>query len=322
MNIWLAGLLIFVTVIFVTEMFYYAYNASRNPFRGKTRRRLKELSPGVYGSESPSIIQRRVLSDVPLFNDILQKVPGIKRLHRLTQQANTRHPVGFFVLLASLLATTGFLITTLFPHKALLPFAVASLSGVVPFVYLLLKKKKRLEKLEEQLPGALDLIARALRAGHAFSSGMHLAAQEFDDPIGTEFDATLDEINFGIGVAEALKNLAHRLNCTDLKFFVVSVLIQRETGGNLAEVLENIAHIIRERFKLRGKIKVLSAEGKLSAVILILIPFVIFFFFNRSNPDYINTLFTVSVGKLMVVGAAFLMITGIFLIKKIITIKV
>src|SRR5208283_1574049 len=130
--------------------------------------------------------------------------------------------------------------------------------------YILFKKKQRMKKFETQLPEALELVARTLRAGQAFSGGLGIVSEEFDDPIGTEFERTLDEINFGVSVGEALKNLTLRVDCPDLRFFVVSVSIQRESGGNLSEIIENIAHIVRERFKLMGKIRVLAAEGKMS----------------------------------------------------------
>ena len=150
---------------------------------------------------------------------------------------------------------------------------------------------------ERQLPDGLGLIARALRAGHAFTSGMKLAADEFGDPLGPELQDTLDEINFGVSVPEALKNLARRVDCPDLSFFVVSVILQRETGGNLSEIIENLAALMRERFRFRGKVRTLSAEGKLSAVVLLLIPFVLFGFLYLTNRPYVESLMFDPIGK-------------------------
>ncbi len=152
-------------------------------------------------------------------------------------------------------------------------------------------------KFERQLPEGLDLIARSLRAGHAFTLGMRMAADEYDDPLGPELKLALDEINFGISVEEALKDLAERIDCPDLRYFIVSVILQRETGGNLAEILENISSLIRERFKFRGKVKALSAEGKLSAIILLALPFFVFLALRFTSPEYIETLFTDPIGK-------------------------
>ena len=179
-----------------------------------------------------------------------------------------------------------------------------------------------MEKFQKQLPEGLELIARSLRAGHAFTSGMKLAAGEFDDPLGPEFTETLDEINFGVSVSDALKNLARRVDCPDLKYFVVSVILQRETGGNLAEIIESIGYIIRERFKLKGKIRILAAEGKLSAIILVAIPFFIFFVLRLTSPKYINALLFEPAGRIMCAVALVMMVMGIFVMKKMIAIKV
>ena len=146
--------------------------------------------------------------------------------------------------------------------------------------------------------------------------------EEFGDPIGTEFERTVNEINFGVAVPEALKALARRVDCNDLKFFVMSVIIQRETGGNLAEILENIARLIRERFKLHGRIRVLSAEGKLSAIILVAIPFFLGFVLSIINPEYINTLFEDPIGIVLVVFACVMMALGILMMKKMVAIRV
>jgi tight adherence protein B len=194
--------------------------------------------------------------------------------------------------------------------------------GAFPLLNVRLKKKKRMDKFERQLPEALDLIARALRAGHAFTSGMKLASDEFEDPLGPEFSEALDEINFGVSVSDALRNLASRIDCPDLKYFVVSVIVQRETGGNLAEIIESIGHLIRERFKLQGKIRVLSAESRLGAVVLVAIPFVAVAVLRFMNPEYINILFSDRAGRIMVGIALFMMALGILFMKKLIRIRV
>jgi tight adherence protein B len=194
--------------------------------------------------------------------------------------------------------------------------------GILPFLYISYKRKKRIQKFERQLPDAMELIARALKAGHDFASGLKMVAEEFGDPIGTEFDKTVNEINFGVGVAEALKNLPKRIDCPDFKFFIISVILQRESGGNLAEILGKIAYLIRERFKLQNRVQVLAAEGKLSAIILIAIPFVIAFALTLLNPEYIKTLVIDPIGKILVTFAFLMMIIGIFVMKKMIQIKV
>jgi tight adherence protein B len=191
-----------------------------------------------------------------------------------------------------------------------------------PFFYLVLKKNRRMEKFEAQLPEAMELMARALKAGHAFSGALKMVVEEMDEPIAEEFNKTIGEINFGVDVPEALKNLSLRVDCQDLRFFVISVIIQRETGGNLAEILENIAHLIRERFKLHGRIRVLSAEGKFSAVVLIGLPFLVASIIAIINPEYIGTLLTDPIGNILVVVAVIMMFLGVAVMKRMIQIKV
>ena len=179
-----------------------------------------------------------------------------------------------------------------------------------------------MQKFLRQLPEALDLIARGLRAGHAFTTGLKLASESFDDPLGPEFDETLDEINFGVGVPDALKNLARRVDCPDLRFFVVSVIIQRETGGNLSEIIESIARIIRERFKFDDKLRVLSAEARFSAKVLVAFPFLILIALRFINPEYVNLLFEDPMGRMMLGIAATMMCFGIFVMTRMVKIRV
>ncbi|HBG47005.1 MAG TPA: pilus assembly protein [Deltaproteobacteria bacterium] len=292
---------------------------NRKPEVQRLRHHLGGLAPRVGGAEV-DILRRKVLSEIPWLNRLLLRTIHLHGLDRLTEQANARRSPGFFLLLSAVLA-----VAWLFAGALLLPNAMlvmAGVAGAMPFLYLYSKKKRRMKKFERQLPEALDLISRSLKAGHAFTGGLKMVADEFSDPVGTEFEKTLNEINFGIALPEALKNLARRVDCPDLKFFIVSAVIQRETGGNLAEVLEKISHILRERFKLQGHIKVLSAEGRFSAVILIALPFFITFAISFINPKYIGVLFTDPVGKFLVASAAVLMGAGIILIRKMIAIKV
>jgi tight adherence protein B len=246
----------------------------------------------------------------------------IERLDRLRYLANAKLPAGFFILLASLFASAGFLGIHLMRKNLMLSVLTGMCAGTFPFLYLYIKKNMRMKKFQAQLPEALDLMARSLRAGHAFSTGMKLAAEEFEDPLGPEFTVTLDEINFGLGVPDALTNLVHRVDCQDLNFFVVAVILQRETGGNLAEIMENIAHLIRERFKLYGKVKTLAAEGKLSMWVLLSLPFFIFGALMVVNSKYVMTLFIEPVGRIMCGIALFMMLIGALVMRRIIDIDV
>lgn len=322
MKILVPLIVLFVTSVFIIELFVYAYKTVRNPHRKVIQRRLKKLSSSEYANDPHDITRKRVLSRVPLLNTILLHTPGVRPLERLLQQANVQSPLGVFILLAAVLALTGYLAGSLLTINRVIPLIFAASLVVIPFLYVIRKKKKRMDKFQKQLPEGLELIARSLRAGHAFTSGMKLAADEFDDPLGPEFTETLDEINFGVSVSDALKNLAGRVDCPDLRYFVVAVILQRETGGNLAEIIESIGYIIRERFKLRGKIRILAAEGKLSAIILVAIPFFVIIALHFTSPKYINALFFEPAGRIMGTVALVMMVMGIFVMKKMINIKV
>jgi tight adherence protein B len=311
MNLIAITILMFVAVLFIVEMSYMAYKAAFNPDSKKISKRLSAAySSNLTKEEILDILQKKVLSEAPFLNRLLLRVPGIQRLDKLLTQARTSKPLGFFVLLALLLAVTGFVCISILARNPAYSLIASVSLGTSPFVYLLWKKNKRAQKLQKQLPDAMDMIARALRAGHAFTSGMKLAADEFDDPLGTEFEEALDEINFGIEVSQALKNLASRLDCHELRYFVVSTNIQRETGGNLAEILNNISAIIRERL------------GKISAAILIALPFLVLITLHFLNPAYISVLFSHTAGRIMLASSALTMLLGMYLVKRMITIDV
>jgi tight adherence protein B len=315
-------LIVFVMIVSVTELSLYACRTMRHPDRRRIRKRLRDLPLGGETEGTPDITRKRALSDVPFLNGILVRIPRIDYLNRLLRLASAQHRLGLFLLLAAVLALTGFLGGSIKTNNHLISTIIAGFLGSIPFLYLLLKKRKRMEKFQRQLPEALDLIARSLKAGHSFPSAMKFAADEFDDPLGPEFHETLNEMNFGVSVGDALKNLAKRIDCPDLKYFVISVILQRETGGNLAEIVEGIAYIIRERFKLKGKIRTLSAEGKLSAVILVAIPFLLLVALRFLNPAFVSVLFSDPAGKMMVGTAALMMVTGILVITKMVNIRV
>jgi tight adherence protein B len=316
------GIGIFFTSVLIIQGLYFSFKTLNRPEAQKVRKRLKTLSTSGSYNEDIDIIRKMTLSQVPWFNRILLGMHHNHGLYRLLEQANSRHTLGFFILLSLLLASIGYVISSLISLYFFVKVSVSILFGIIPFFSLRIKKNRRMSKFERQLPDSLDLIARALKAGHAFSGGLRMVAEEFEDPIGTEFDKTQDEINFGVSVPDALKNLASRVDCPDLKFFVTSVILQRETGGNLAEILENISRLIRERFKLQGRIKALSAEGKLSAIILVSLPFVVGFIISFLNPEYVNTLFHDPIGRIALAGGVVLMIFGVSIMRKLINFKV
>lgn len=232
------------------------------------------------------------------------------------------YPVGVILLATVLLAGVGFAAASFASWWFLMRITAGIALGALPILYVYMKKQKRIRLFEEQLPEALGMLARSLKAGHAFTGGLQMVGEEFADPAGTEFGKTVDEINFGVAYDEALKNLAKRIESNDLKLFVISVIIQRTSGGNLAEILENIGRLIRKRFELRGHVQTLTAEGRLSAYILAGLPFAIALMIYMGNPSYIMLLFEDPIGHVMLAGAGVMMALGIIVMKRMVNIKV
>jgi tight adherence protein B len=192
----------------------------------------------------------------------------------------------------------------------------------LPFVVLKIKRTRRMRAFEEQFPEALDLIARALKAGHAFATGLKMAADELPEPVGPEFRKTFDEQNFGLPLKESLENLTLRMPLIDVRFFATAVLIQRETGGNLSEILENLAHVVRERFKILRQVRVYTAHGRLTGYVLLALPAVLCIALMFINPDHMNLLFRERMGQMMLMGALALQTLGYVWIRQVIKIEV
>lgn len=317
---YLFAVLAFLAVVLFVEGAYQVWNAYRGPEARRIARRLQAMSAGGVQS---SILRQRMMTEMPPLERWLMRLPRMRNLDRLMTQSGLDWSIRG-LLAASVLCGAGtMLVLGLFP---LIPWLVALPAGLaaasLPMLYLLRRRALRLRRFEQQLPDALDLIGRALRAGHAFPSGLKMVAEEMPDPIASEFRATHDEVNFGVAMPQALTALSARVPSTDLRYFVIAVLIQRETGGNLTELLDNLSRLIRERLKLLGKVRVLSAEGRMSGWILSLLPFALALVINVINPRFMQVLWTDPAGHRMVEVALGLMAGGILLMRRIIRIHV
>jgi tight adherence protein B len=283
--------------------------------------RIQKWSAPEVAAQS-DIVRKESLSDIPWLHDLLIKMRRIQPLRLLHRQADCRVPLGIFVLATPLLALGALLLILSMRQALLLALLFAVVLGALPAVYLYWLKSQRMAKFGRQLPEALELVSRALRSGHAFSVGLKLVGDEAADPIGIEFRRVFDEVSMGVALPQALQNMTDRLNCVDLRFFVTSVLVQRETGGNLAEIIDSLAGLIRKRFELQLRVKALSAEGRFSAIILFALPLVIGGVLFKMNPDYMLTLFTDPMGQKMVMVGIFLMVIGAIIMKRMVAIKV
>jgi tight adherence protein B len=228
--------------------------------------------------------------------------------------------VGSLLLASGCLALGGFVVTQLLTGRALFGLAAGAVTCTLPFMYVSYMKNKRLKKFEEQFPEAIDLIGRALRAGHAFTTGLAMAAEEIPSPVGEEFKLLYDRQNFGMGLPEAMKAFAARIPIIDARFFVTAVLTQRETGGNLGEVLDNLASVIRDRFRVKRQIRVLTAHGRITGWLLAAMPPALAVAMMVTTPQHLRLLINDPLGVQMIVGAILLQIIGTLVIRRLVNI--
>lgn len=316
------GVAVFVAVVLSFEGGYMWWNARRGPEAKLMARRLRAASAGGHAAPQLTILKQRTLSSSAGLQRLLLAVPRVHALDRILVQSGLTMSVGDLLGLTLMLGAAGLCVPIVLGRGVLLGIGLALVLGSLPMLHILRAKAKRLERLENQLPDAIDLMGRAMRAGHAFPTALNMVGDEMADPIGVEFRTLFDEINYGIPLEGALLNLLSRVPSTDLQYFVVALMIQRETGGNLTELLDNISAIVRARLKLMGEIRTLSAEGKLSAWILSLLPFAAGLMINVVNPGFMTVLLTDPVGLKMVYGALFMIVFGIWWMTKIIKIRV
>lgn len=312
----------FLAVVLFLEGMYLAWNAYKGPEAKRIERRLRAMSAGAASQQNSSLVKQRLLAQSPGMERLLLQIPRIHQLDRLILQSGLRLSVAGFIGLMLLVAAGGAVFALLASLPTFAVIAIGVAAGLAPLLYMQGAKHNRMIAIEQQLPDALDLMGRAMMAGHAFPSALQMVGDEMPDPIASEFRIVFDEINYGISAQEALTNLTTRVPSTDLNYFVIAVLIQRETGGNLAELLGNISALIRARLKLLGAVRVLSAEGRLSAWILTILPFALAFVLQLLNPKFLSVLWTDPMGQKMVGVAMLMMAVGIFAMSRIIKIRV
>ena len=240
----------------------------------------------------------------------------------LFEQADTTLSVQRFLIVSGCFGFVGGAACIILKMHIGLALLVAVSVGFLPLMWILFRRKSRLKKFGQQLPDALELVARALRAGHSLAAGLNLVSHEMNNPIAKEFERVFEETNLGIPMEDALENMTMRIPNLDLRFFATAVILQRQTGGDLAEILDKIGELVRERFKIWGQIQALTGEGRLSGIVLLALPPVLFLAVYRLNPDYVTVLFTDPMGKKMLAGGLLMQVLGALAIRKIIDIKV
>ncbi|MCS7306141.1 MAG: type II secretion system F family protein [Thermoguttaceae bacterium] len=314
------GLAVFIGV---TALVAWLATGLRNPHTDRLESRLQQYAkPGpawAKQTKPTSLLAEPLEEKISLLEKFLSRFGNFSLLF---EQADVAMTVPRLVLISGGLAVLGGVLGLLLRwHGALIPVGLVA-GGSLPMLWILWRRKQRLKQFAQQLPDAMEMLARALRAGQSLAAGFQLIASEMPPPIGKEFGRVFEEQNLGIPMEESLREMTERVPNLDLKFFATAVILQRQTGGDLAEILDKIGRLIRERFQLWGQVQALTAEGRLSGVVLLALPILLFFAVYHLNRDYVMVLFTDPMGKKMLAGAIGMQLLGALVIKKIVNIQV
>ena len=313
---------IFLFTASLVEFVYRLWVESHFAKKKLFKKRLMYISAGgKHGKEKLARFRERTLQNAAYLEKLAHRLPRNTRLDQMLLKSGLSISVTGFILSCCTLAGVG-LIVGIVIKRPDLAFFLGICGLLLPYLFLRIKELQFMSKFEEQLPEALDLLARAMRSGHALTSGLEMVAHEMEDPIRAEFAATVDEINLGLSFKEAFGNLCERVPSTDLAFFAIATLIQKETGGNIAEILDKISKLIRERIQFKRELKTLTAEGRLSAGILIALPILMFIYIYFANYEYISLLWKDQTGQYMIAIGILLQILGVYVISKIIKIDI
>ena len=275
-----------------------------------------------FEADSETILRQENLSAIPWLDQLLQYIPRARDLQLLIAQAGLNWTVAsvlFGSIGAALLAGLG---ASMFVPLVPLGIIISGVAGFAPYAFLLWKRSSRFQRFEQVLPEAIDLMSRALKAGHAVSSMIEMVGQETAEPVASEFRIVFEEQNLGLPLREAVLNLARRVPIEDVRFLTIAILVQKETGGNLAEILDKTAFIMRERQRLKGAVRIYTAQGRVSGWVLCLMPFAMFAVLTLLNPTYESKLWTDPLGLDLIYAGLFMMAIGVLIIRKIVDIKV
>jgi tight adherence protein B len=313
---------VFALVLLAVVGGYFLLAAGRGE-KAEVKRRISLLElRNLQDADVPEFLKKEVLSEVPLLNRLLSRVVVAATIDRRLRQADMKIPVGTFLLLSLALFFVGIVAGRILHWPTILSIVVGVALLAVPNIIVDIKRRRRLKRFMDHFPEALEMFARSLRAGHSFTGAIQLVAQEMPDPIGPEFSKVFEEQNLGIPLRQALIGMTDRVDILDVKFFVTAILIQRETGGNLAEIIDKIAYVIRERFRVQGQLKIFTAQARMSGFILSFLPIAVAVIVGILNPEYLKPLWIERTGRIMIAIAVTLQVLGMLAMRKIIRIKI
>jgi len=289
-------------------------------------RRLRDVSDEAPELDSKladeTVLKQTAAGPLPGMDQFLSGTGGGKSIARIIEQSGVRTTPSAVLMLSLLAAAAVGAISFVLIPQRFAPLVGAAFAAFAPWGWLLHRRSRRLKRFEETFPEALDLLARAIRAGHAFQTALGMVADELPDPVGPEFRKTFDQQNFGLPLRDAMNEMAARIGILDVRFFVTAVLIQRDTGGNLSEILENLAHVVRERFKIRRQVRVHTAHGRFTGYVLLALPAALGIALTFINPEHMEVLFRERMGQTMLLGAVVMQTIGFIWIRQVIKIEV
>ena len=288
----------------------------------KDRLATVQKAPEREPDEELALLRDEQLSKIPAFDTLLRRSARVSAMQEALLQAGMKFRAGNFLLLCVLCGIAAGLATVLYTRNVAIAWAALVIGGFLPYSVVSYRRQKRFEKFEELFPDAIDTLARAVRAGHAFTTALEMISNETTEPLASEFRKLYEEQKFGLPVRDALMNLTERIPLVDVKFFVTAVMLQRETGGNLAEILDNLSYVIRERFKIQRQVKVHTAQGRLTMLLLMGMPPTVLTILYIFSPEFVHPLFYDPIGHILLVGSIVLQTVGYFVIRKIIKIQV
>ncbi len=320
----LISLIVFLFALFLVLGAFLAATHGSDAKRARLRQRLSEALLHSAHTEDIGVLLARneLMSEIPSLNRALLRVQAALHLKKMLDQADLHISPSRLLMFSAMAGILAALAVSVVSPFILLMIGVGLAAAALPFLYVWWTRKKRFDQFLEHLPDALELISRALSAGHAFAESLHMVSAEMPEPIAGEFRKTYEEQNLGLSLKLALENLTQRMPLLDLRMCVTAVLIQRETGGNLAEILEKVAYTIRERFRIMGDLKTLTTSSRLSAWLLCGLPIFVAVVVTFLNPDYMSVLWKDQRGHYLIAAAIFMQITGMLIVRKILDIKI
>jgi tight adherence protein B len=288
----------------------------------KDRLATVQKAPEREPDEELALLRDEQLSKIPAFDTLLRRSARVSAIQEALLQAGMKFRAGNFLLLCVLCGAIAGLAVVLYTGNPAIGWAALMIGAFLPYSVVSYRRQKRFEKFEELFPEAIDTLARAVRAGHAFTTALEMISDEVAEPLSSEFRKLYEEQKFGMPVRDALMNLTERVPLVDVKFFVTAVMLQRETGGNLAEILDNLSYVIRERFKIQRQVKVHTAQGRLTMLLLMAMPPTVVAILLIFSPEFVKPLFSDPIGHALLVVSIALQTIGYFVIRKIIKIQV